>query len=279
MKNIMRCPLCKEHLEFVDKALKCKNKHSYDISKKGFVNLLLANQHHSQNSGDDKEMILSRTRFLNSGKYNLLRDFIYSLINRFSLENDEIYVGDMGCGDGYYTTYFHQEISKNKKIYTYGIDLSKSAINECSKRQRSMNLNDMMFIIGNLNYIPLLDESLDIVLNSFAKIDEKEFHRTLKKGGYYIRILPGEKHLLGLKKVIYDNVRLNEEKDSDILGFVLIGVEEVSGKITLEHQEIMDLFTMTPYYYKSPLGSKDKLSSLDTLETEIEFKAYIYQKK
>ena len=45
--------------------------------------------------------------------YNLLRDFIFTIIYRFSLENDEICVGDMGCGDGYYTTYFHQEISKN----------------------------------------------------------------------------------------------------------------------------------------------------------------------
>jgi 23S rRNA (guanine745-N1)-methyltransferase len=224
-------------------------------------------------------MILSRTRFLNSGKYNLLRDFIFSLINDVSKDLLDVVVGDMGCGDGYYTTYFHQEMSKIKKITTYGIDLSKSAINESSKRQRSLNLQDMMFIIGNLNYIPLLDESLDIVLNSFAKIDEKEFYRTLKKDGYYIRILPGAKHLLGLKQAIYSTVRLNEEKEQEIEGFSLVGVKEVNDTIILNNSELMDLFTMTPYYYKSPKDSISKLSTLDSLKTEIEFKAYIYQKK
>ena len=80
MKNVLYCPHCKKELNQIDNTFKCINNHSYDISKKGFVNLILANQHHSDNSGDEKGMILSRVRFLNTGKYNLLRDLITDLI-------------------------------------------------------------------------------------------------------------------------------------------------------------------------------------------------------
>ena len=67
MKNILYCPHCKNELNQANNTLKCINNHSYDISKKGFVNLLLANQHHSDNSGDEKGMILSRVIFINTG--------------------------------------------------------------------------------------------------------------------------------------------------------------------------------------------------------------------
>ncbi len=281
MKQVLFCPLCKEPLTRENNTFKCINRHSYDISRKGFVNLLLPNQHHSDHSGDEKEMILARVRFLNSGKYNVLRDLIKTTLEKYLIINNnspQIVILDAGCGDGYYTTYYHKELSSNYDISTYGIDLSKQAINESSIRCRKEHLDNLLFVIGNMNYLPIEDDSVDFIINSFAKIDENEFLRVLKREKYFFRILPGKDHLLGLKQVLYENVRLNEEKEKHLNGFDLIDEISTSDHISLNQQEIRDLFMMTPYYYKTSNEAKERLMKLDYLETKIEFKILVYQK-
>ena len=278
MKNILYCPHCKNELIQIGNTFKCVNNHSYDISKKSFVNLLLANQHHSDNSGDEKGMILSRVRFLNTGKYDLLRDLITETIKSNLDSSKDNVVCDLGCGEGYYTTYFHNKLKDEFNLSTYGVDLSKQAINECTIRQRQMKLENIKFIIGNLNYLPIQNESVDLIVNSFAKIDENEFLRILRKNGIFLRILPGTKHLLGLKEVLYENVRLNEDKETYIEGFELIDIKESEGNILLNNQEINDLFTMTPYYYKSPKDTSEALMKKEELNTIISFKILVYRK-
>ena len=54
--GVIKCPVCNLELEKNLYTYSCKNHHSYDIAKKGYTNLLLANQGHALNSGDDKEM-------------------------------------------------------------------------------------------------------------------------------------------------------------------------------------------------------------------------------
>ena len=47
--------------------------------------MLLANQRHSVNPGDSKEMILSRVRFLEKDYYHILRKTILDTINKYAL--------------------------------------------------------------------------------------------------------------------------------------------------------------------------------------------------
>lgn len=37
------------------------------------------------------------------------------------------------------------------------------------------------------------------------------------------------------------------------------------------NEDIMNLFRMTPYYYKTGKADQDKLNGINSLETEIEF--------
>ena len=41
---------------------------------------------------------------------------------------------------------------------------------------------------------------------------------------------------------------------------------------------IRDLFSMTPYYYRTSEADLAKLANLDTLETEIDVTVFVYQK-
>ena len=59
------CPKCKKELQLNNRTFKCQNNHSFDLSKEGYVNLLL----NKVDAGDNKEMVNARSDFLNKGYY------------------------------------------------------------------------------------------------------------------------------------------------------------------------------------------------------------------
>lgn len=277
--EFLKCPVCQEKLIKTDNTFKCEKNHSYDISSKGYTNMLLANQRHSINPGDSKEMILSRVRFLEKDYYHILRKTILDTINKYA-SWDSFSFCDLACGEGYYTNYLHTKLNENHKVSSVGIDISKYAIIEACKKKRAEKLENIDYFIGNLMNLPFNSSSFDFMLNCFALLDEKEFHRVLKENGYFIRVLPDADHLLGIKEVLYKNVILNVMKEKTINGFTLVDEIHIKDDITLKSkEEIYDLFTMTPYYYKTSKESINKLLSLNTLKTRISFVLLVYKKE
>ena len=275
---MFKCPVCNLQLIKKDSCYVCEKRHSYDISSKGYVNLLLANQKHSINPGDSKEMILSRVNFLKLDHYSFLREKILETILKY-LHIDNFNFCDLACGEGYYTNYIHEELNKVKNVNTIGVDISKYAIIEACKKKKEMKLDNIDYCIGNLMNLPFLDETFSCMLNCFALFDENEFKRVLKKDGYFIRVLPDAKHLYELKKVLYENVILNEMKEKEVDGFNLIDEIHINNRFVLKStEEIYNLFTMTPYYYKSSKESLNKLAKLQQLEISAEFVLLVYQK-
>ena len=68
-------------------------------------------------------------------------------------------------------------------------------------------------------------------------------------------------------------------KEKEVNGFKLIDEIHIKDDITLKtKQEIYDLFTMTPYYYKTSKQSIEKLLQLDSLKTRVSFVLLVYQK-
>ena len=102
----------------------------------------------------------------------------------------------------------------------------------------------------------------------------------MKTGGYLIRIIPLEKHLLGLKSAIYDKPYLNDVSDEKIEKFVCIKTSQVKMNLCLDSNEaIQSLFKMTPYYYKTGIEDQQKINNLDYLETQAEFEIRVYRKE
>ena len=276
--SIIKCPVCNGVLNKVERTYKCGNKHSFDISSKGYTNLMLANQSFSDASGDDKEMILSRKEFFELDKYKCLKCKLLEVINKY-VNKEEITFLDIACGEGYYTNFLHENLSKKYKIDTYGIDISRFAIHEANKSKKIKNLENIEYFIANLSRLPFIDKSLDLMLNCFAPIDEKEFYRVLNDNGIYIRVLPGKDHLFGLKSVLYEKPYLNERKEENINGLTLKEELEISEDIKLDSSEdIINLFKMTPYYYKTSKSVMNKLEGMDSLKTTISFVIRIYAK-
>ena len=126
--------------------------------------------------------------------------------------------------------------------------------------------------------MPFSDNSADILLNIFAPCAYDEFHRVLNDDGYLVKVVPLSEHLWALKSAIYDEPYKNkpEIKNEDL--FTLVESRELKYNITLTTKDdIYNLFTMTPYYYKTSKQDAEKLFQLETLTTTVHFAIEIYK--
>jgi 23S rRNA (guanine745-N1)-methyltransferase len=87
-----------------------------------------------------------------------------------------------------------------------------------------------------------------------------------------------ENHLLGLKQAVYDTALLNPAPVTEIEGYELLEAVPVQYEITVQGEDIWNLFTMTPYYYKTGKADQEKLKALDTLTTQVEILVLTYTK-
>lgn len=271
--NILSCPICMETLILSNKSYICKNKHSFDISKEGYVNLFLQSKGEEKPSGDSKEMINARNSFLNKGYYDDLKNALSNITEKYLWENPVIV--DVGCGEGYYTAHISDFlIKKGKSSTVLGFDISKSAIQKAAKRTKNA-----IFIVANAFVLPIINNSADIVFSIFAPLAKEEFKRVLKKDGYLIIVLPNKEHLFELKALLYDEPYLNEQNETNIEGFKLTEAITVSNIIEINNNvDINNLFLMTPYYWKTSIEGAKKLKELSTLKTKTEFLISIYKK-
>ena len=267
METLFSCPVCKESLFIEDRSCKCNNRHCFDLAKEGYVNLLTGSKS-TDFSGDDKEMVASRTRFLDGGYYGPLRDRMCQLLDKLVKEKNSLL--DAGCGEGYYTSKY-AELFRN----TIGVDISKSAVKHAAKRCKNA-----FFAVGSVYHLPVSDSVCDAVVNCFSPNVPDEFYRVLKEGGYLLYVVPAPRHLWELKSILYDNPYENEEKTEQYEGFEYVGAEGVTNAFTLSSREDIDaLFHMTPYSWNTPKECADRLKSKDSLDVTAEFVIHIYRKK
>jgi len=93
------CPICHTPLTLHGKTYTCQNRHSYDVSKDGYINLHVVQHKNSHTAGDTNISVQARRRFLAGGFYEPLRDKVGQVIDELAPTS----VLDIGCGEGYYT--------------------------------------------------------------------------------------------------------------------------------------------------------------------------------
>lgn len=271
MSNFI-CPICHSTLEMKEKSLNCVNGHSFDKAKSGYVNLLMTQQTKKKRHGDDKLMVISRKTFLENGYYNVLLGKILEVVEAHAKNNDVIL--DAGCGEGWYTDNIYSHLMKKlHNVKLVGIDISKSAADYAAKRNKNIQL-----AVASVFDIPVADNSCDILISTFAPFSVNECKRALRESGLLIKIIPLEKHLWELKKSVYDNPYENVVDNLEIEGFELLEKHEIKDVIHINNNsDILDLFTMTPYYYKTGRDDQEKLNNIEKLDTEIQFAILIYK--
>jgi len=267
--DVLSCPNCHAAMSVSadGKICRCQGKrtHCFDFAKSGHIHL----GGPRAGDGDSKEAILARRSFLDAGYYEILSDAVNATLDEIGART----VLDAGCGEGYYTN----RMATDTRC-ALGIDLSKAGVEYAAKRAKQTS-KDASFAIASIFSIPVQNESLDAVTNLFAPCAEEEFCRILKDGGYLLLVGAGQNHLMGLKKAIYENPYQNPGRADLPVKMREISKKRIQTEITVVGQtQIQALFSMTPYYWRTSPGDREKLAHMETLKTEIDFDLFLYQK-
>jgi 23S rRNA (guanine745-N1)-methyltransferase len=277
--EIYKCPVCDKQLLKKDNSYSCSGKHTYDIAKEGYVNLLLANQMKSKEPGDSKAMMIARSNFLNKGYFERLADDINKIVlNHFDkAQKSDYVVFDAGCGEGYYTDRVYKDLVKEIEAPSiWGMDISKEAVRYAAKRNRNIG-----FCVGSIFHLPILDNSVDCTVNIFAPFREVEFQRVLKENGIIIKVTPGAQHLMGLKDALYDNPYENDDRIPEISMFKIVESINMKYKIHIDNSvDIINMLKMTPYFWNTNINRvNDFIESTTELETELDFIITVLQRR
>ena len=271
----IKCPHCQDHVEILQSggnSLVCRGarRHCFDISAAGHVNLL--NAGHS-GSGDSKAAVRARREFLQKDYYRPAAEELARTLE------DHLKVGsfvvDGGCGEGYYST-----IIARSGFNVLGVDISKFAAEAAAKRVSAAGLENAFFTVGSVFELPVFDGSADAIVNVFAPCVESEFCRALRSGGILAVVYAGREHLMGLKGVIYESVKENDKRADMPVGMKLLEERRVRYDITVNGQgDIQNLFSMTPYYWRTSPTDSEKLKGLESLETAVDMIIAVYEKE
>lgn len=276
MTSLFRCPLCAAPLTRGERAYTCPAGHSFDLSREGYTHLLPANKKHSKNPGDDKAMVAARSAFLDRGYYAPLRDALAALATELTQAIPSPALLDSGCGEGYYTAGIWQALTAaGRSPRISGVDLSKAALKRAARR-----LPQGEFAVASVYHLPLADRSVHLLTNIFSPLAAEEFARILVPGGHFLYVVPSARHLWQMKEILYETPYENPVKTEDYPGFDLTQTVPLRFSARLDHPEdIMALFGMTPYAWKTPKIGVDRLRALDALDTEVGFDIHVYRRQ
>ncbi len=277
----LACPIDGGRLEYHEQQLVCEKGHVFDIARQGYINLLPVQHKRTKQPGDSKEMVLARSRFLNSGLYEPVANKLAKIIFTYLADDKESCLLDAGCGEGYYLDYvFNYLKDKNdcSDLSFIGLDISKAAIAESAKRNKQIT-----WIVGTNRQPPIGVASVEIILCVFGFQSFEGFSKILKPGGKVILVEPGPEHLKELREIIYTEVKKSQPQDLSYLedmGFSLLGRQPLRFKTgAINNQQINHLLLMTPHFYRATKKGREAAANLKKLDLTVDVVFRVLQKK
>ena len=291
--DILACPLCGEKMIRSGGSLVCPSRHTFDVAKAGYVNLLPPGKGKNAHTGDEKPMVRARADFLACGHYARISSHLAELIAE-NLTPRDISFCDMGSGEGYHTCNAAATLSglTSKNVLAFGADASKYGAECASKLARLKGLmpsggigaecdgkTQAYFAPANIFHLPVADGVLDACISMFAPIAWDETRRVLKNGGVLGVVSSARDHLIEMRRIIYDDVREADFSPSAEDGFEMLCEDVLTYPIHLSsNKEIRDLFVMTPFYFRTAEDGRERLFSHDELDLTVSVRYTLFRK-
>jgi len=172
-------PLTRQERTYV-----CANKHSFDIARSGYVNLLQPQDRRSRNPGDTAEAVNARRRFYERGD-----PLLDTIVRAFPVSGALL---DVGCGEGSHLEAFRRAHG----VEAWGVDISVPAIELAAKTFR-----DCSFVVANADrFLPFADASFDAITSITARMNAGEMRRVLRPDGTLLVVIPGAEDLAELRE-------------------------------------------------------------------------------
>ncbi|WP_410636022.1 putative RNA methyltransferase [Amycolatopsis sp. cmx-4-83] len=239
----LRCSVCGDLIGLADRTLRCGNRHSFDLARQGYVNLLHARI--PAGTADTAEMVAARADFLASGAYRGLADELA----RACAEADDLVV-DAGAGTGYYLA----RVLDASGAFGLALDVSAAALKRAARAHPRLGA-----AVWNLwEPWPVGDEVASVVLNVFAPRNGPEFHRVLRPGGLLVVAAPAPDHLRELGDLV---LAVDERKDERLDGtlgeyFARTGRTAVRQEVELSPEQVRQVVGMGPAGFHLDRGDR-----------------------
>lgn len=246
-------------LERTGRTLVCSNRHTFDIARSGYINLLQPQERRSKNPGDTPDAVAARRRFLERGHADKLVDAIVQAVPL--RKNDALL--DAGCGEGHHTDAFRRAYG----VRACGVDISVPAIELAAKRFRECE-----WIVANADrFLPYADHSFDAVTSITARLSVDEFHRVLNADGTLLVAIPGADDLIELREVVQGErvERDRVERTAAIFApkFTLLRHELVQYTVELDRESIEDVLTST--YRGLRRSERERMSDITAMHVTL----------
>ena len=244
------CPFCQQALFLSENSLKCKNKHSFDLAKLGYVNL---DPQVKQSKAYDKSNFQNRQLILEAGFYQPILKKLLEILSSLPQHDNLL---DIGCGEGYYARNLQAQLP-DKHIYAF--DLSKESIQLAAKSDHSMAVN---WFVGDLAHLSIQDTSMDVILDIFSPANYQEFQRVLRKNGLLIKVIPNNQHLQEIRSIVAEQLINTNYSNQKIIehfkkSFTIADSYDVVSTFSLKENEKMALLKMTPLLFNMDIEKID----------------------
>ena len=248
----LRCPHCVSRLSIVDGAARCSNRHSFDIARQGYLNLLGGGR--AVPAGDTAEMVGARADFLAAGHYAP----ITAALTDAAAGAPAGGVLDLGAGTGHHLA---AVLTAAPDRVGLAVEVSKPALRRAARAHPRAAAIAADVWAG----LPVADRAVTLVQSVFAPRNPAETHRVLADGGVLVVAAPTARHLgelveaLGLLRVAPDKRARLEASLAD--GFITAAAVEVEFELRLRHAEVHTAVRMGPNAWHT---EPDRLSAAIT---------------
>lgn len=244
------CPICQEALDLVQQSLVCTNRHSFDLAKFGYVNLA---PQVKASKDYDKENFQNRQLVLENGFYDHI---LTSLSECLSPLDHPANILDIGCGEGYYSRSLQERYPDHS---FYAFDLSKESIQLAAKSDQEWRVK---WFVGDLARLPLLDQSMDLLLDIFSPANYQEFKRVLAPDGRLIKVIPTAAHLQEIRQKVKEHLDQADYSNEQI-------IQHFSDHFTIENTiHCQERFELTPALREALLSMTPLLFHVDPAQID-----------
>ena len=263
--HLLRCVLCGSGFELRENSMVCGSGHTYDIAKKGYVNLFGRPSKVSETY--DRSLFSARNTvsYLYDGLCNKLNELIGNYPHRVIL--------DAGCGCGNITAKLLNADA------LFGVDLSKEGMEFAASNYGG----EIIFIVGNINELPLKDGTADIILNVMSPSNYSEFKRILRNGGILIKVIVEPEYLSELRNFIYKDDDRNKYTNDDVYDNIggnmnITDTYRLTYQCEIGKEHLSCLFDMTPLTKGIAAREeirRDFINSFDSFAVTMAFKIVV----